>query len=245
MALIAGLMAASLRAAEPALPNATAEPAGRSRADRPFVPTDQYEKREVEGWTVFVNRALLDGASDVGAQALRLLQNKLYEIGRAVPEEACRRLRQIPIWIGVDDGHAPCAEYHPSPEWLRDHGYNPDKGRGVEIGCAARFLEWSGAQPMMVLHELAHAYHHQVLGHDFAPVRAAYEAAVAGHTYDAVLCQDGETRQAYAMTGLEEYFAELTECFFGANDFYPFVKAELRQHDPQGYRAVAEAWTRR
>ena len=85
---------------------------------------------------------------------------------RAVPERACAALRKVPIWLGVDDGHAPCSEYHPSTEWLKSHGYNPDKAKGVEIGNATRFLEWSVDQPAMVLHELAHAYHDRVLGFD-------------------------------------------------------------------------------
>ena len=40
----------------------------------------------------------------------------------------------------------------------------------------------------------------------------------------------------------QEYFAELSEAFFGTNDFYPFVRAELREHDAEAYRAVKELW---
>ena len=206
-------------------------------------PDVQYEKRDIEGWTVFVDRRLLGKEDDVGLQVLRLLETKLYEIGRAVPEGGCRQLREVPIWLGVDNGHAPCAEYHPSREWLRKNGYNPDKAQCVEIGCAEKFLLWSKHQPMMVLHELAHAYHHQVIGHGHAALRAAYEKAVASEAYDAVLCHDGKTKRAYAMNNVKEYFAELTECFFGANDFYPFVRAELREHDPEGCRLLRELWS--
>ncbi|MBM3499218.1 MAG: hypothetical protein FJX74_11170 [Armatimonadetes bacterium] len=212
-------------------------------AEKPFTPTDRYEKRAIEGWTVFVNQRLLTELPDLGSEALRLLDSKLYEIRRMVPEPGCRELREVPVWLGVDDGHAPCAEYHPSGEWLRENGYNPDKAQGVEIGCAEKFVEWSKQQPMMVLHELAHAYHHQVLGNDHAALRAAYEAALASGKYEAVLCHDGSTRRAYAMNNVQEYFAELTECFFGTNDFYPFVRAELREHDPEAHRLLQELWS--
>jgi len=181
----------------------------------------RYSRRRLEGWTVFVNQRLLNDEVDLGRRALRLLETKLYDVGRVVPDAACRELRRVPIWLGVDDGHAPCAEYHPSAEWLRENGYNPDKAGGVEIGCAAKFLEWSKQQPMMVLHELAHAYHHHIVGHDHAALQQAYDTAVAGGTYEAVLCQDGRTARAYAMSNSKEYFAELTECFFGTNDFFP------------------------
>ena len=33
-----------------------------------------------------------------------------------------------------------------------------------------------------------------------------------------------------------------TEAFFGTNDFYPFVRAELEQHDPHFYQLVARLW---
>jgi hypothetical protein len=212
------------------------------QAEKPCVPTEQYERREVEGWTVFVNRELLTDPDGVGAEALKLLECKLFEIRRVVPEAACRELRAIPIWLGVDDGHAPCAEYHPSADWLRENGYNPDKAKSVEIGCAARFVEWSRHQPMMVLHELAHGYHDRVLGYEHPTVRAAYEAAVASGKYEQVLKYDGSVGRAYALENPQEYFAELTECFFGTNDFYPFVRAELEPHDPEGYRLLKELW---
>jgi len=39
-----------------------------------------------------------------------------------------------------------------------------------------------------------------------------------------------------------EYFAESTEAFFGANDFYPFVRAELQRHDPAMDRLLLRFW---
>ena len=211
-------------------------------ADAPFTPTDQYEKRQMDGWTVLVNQRLLTESRALGEDALHLLDSKLYEIRRMVPEAACGELRKVPIWLGVDDGHAPCAEYHPSREWLQANGYNPDKARCVEIGNASRFIAWSKDQPSMILHELAHAYHDQVLGFDNAEVVAAYEQARRAGIYEAVLYLNGRTQRHYALTDAKEYFAELTESFFGTNDFYPFVRAELKVHDPAGYGLIARMW---
>ena len=221
---------------------AAGAPEGRQR--KPFVPTSQYETRQVEGWTVRVNRRLLNEDAELGAQALRLLEVKLYDIRRAVPERACGELRKVPIWLGVDDGHAPCAEYHPSREWLQENGYNPDKAKAVEIGNAGRFLSWSRDQPSMVLHEMAHAYHHRVLGFDHAGIRGAYHDAVKAGSYDAVLRASVKLERAYALADAQEYFAEGTEAFFGTNDFYPFVRAELEQHDPALTRLLHEVWNR-
>lgn len=221
-------------------------PAGASDADDPpsFVPTSEYAERRVEGWTVMVNRRLLAGEdADLGREALRLLEVKLFDIRRAVPELACRELQAVPIWLGLDDGHAPCAEYHPSREWLAENGYNPDKARAVEIGNARRFLDWSKDQPSMILHELAHAYHDRVLGHDYPGIRAAYRRAVESKSYESVLRADGRRERAYALTDPQEFFAEATEARFGTNDFFPFVRAELNQHDPDLASLLDKVWS--
>jgi dipeptidyl-peptidase-4 len=39
-----------------------------------------------------------------------------------------------------------------------------------------------------------------------------------------------------------EYFAEGTEAYFDRNDFYPFVRAELKKHDPVLHDLLEEIW---
>ncbi len=206
------------------------------------IPTSQYESRIVEGWTVHVNRTLLHEQAALGADALKVLANKLYEIGRVVPEKPCAQLRKVPIWLGVHDGPSDRAQYHPGREWLASHGFNPDKVKAVEIGDAAVFLKTVIDQPSLVLHELAHAYHDRVLGFDHAGIQEAYREAKRGTSYDSVLRISGGRERHYALTDPQEYFAEGTEAFFGTNDFYPFVRAELRQHDPKLCRLLEEVW---
>ncbi len=212
---------------------------------RPAYPsTDQYELRRIEGWPVYVQKALLADTPDLAREAVRLLEVKLYDITRCVPPKALAELRKIPIWMGVRDVHGrhPCACYHPSRDWLRENGYNTDMAGAVEIANAATFLNWSHAQPSMVLHELAHGYHHRVLKHRNEKVRTAFEQAVKAKSYESVLYFNGRTTRHYALNNDQEYFAELTEAYFGANDFYPFVRVELKQHDPVGYKMIRDTW---
>ena len=191
-----------------------------------------------------VNRELLTTQSELGSNALQLLAVKLREITNTVPPHACEALRKVPIWLGVDDGHAPCAEYHPSKQWLGEHGFNPDKAKGVEIGNARKFIDWSRTQPSMILHELAHAYHDQALGFSDARIKQAYEHAKADGIYESVARINAKPQRAYALTDDHEYFAETTEAFFGTNDFYPFIRAELKAHDPEIYELLDEVWNR-
>jgi putative membrane-bound dehydrogenase-like protein len=229
-------LAAGIIPANPSHDQQGKEPAKR------LVPTSQYTTQSIEGWTVRVNKTLLGEQAELGSKALRLLETKLYEIRRVVPERACAELQKVPIWLGIDDGSAPCAEYHVSKDWLRENGFNPEKAKAVEIGNATRFLRWTIDQPTMLLHELAHAYHDQVLTFDHAEVLAAYKAAKERKNYESVLRFSGKMERAYALVNHHEYFAEATEAYFGTNDFYPFVRAELKEHDPEIFRILEDVW---
>jgi hypothetical protein len=74
----------------------------------------------------------------------------------------------------------------------------------------------------------------------------AYEHAKADGKYDRVERQDSEGRKrldrAYALTSVQEYFAEGTEAFFGQNDFYPFDKKQLKTHDPELFSLLQKIW---
>ena len=201
---------------------------------------ERYRSVELRGWTVQVERSLK--GDPTGEAALELLDHHLYEVERAVPAPALQKLRTIPIWLSKADGVAPCMCYHPSPEWLKEHGFDAGKARAVEIANAANFLEWSKQQPSMVLHELAHGYHHQVLGYGHAGVRAAFEKARDSGRYDSVLHWDGLKQRHYALNNDTEFLSEASEAWFGANDFYPFVRAELLDFDPDTVAMLREVW---
>lgn len=193
-----------------------------------------YPTRTVRGFSVRVDPRLLAEQEEVGARALELLEMKLYDVERVVPEKVLAELRKVPIWLEYE-AKDPCAVYHPSRQWLVEHDYEPEKARCVEIANARNFLTWTRTQPAMLVHELMHAYHHQVLGYDHEGIRAAFEKAKAGGSYDEVLHAGGSRRRHYALSNEKEYFAEICEAWFGTNDFYPFVRAELKEHDPAGF----------
>ncbi len=53
----------------------------------------------------------------------------------------------------------------------------------------------------------------------------------------------GEVRvKHYGLNNHKEYFAESTEAYFGVNDFYPFVRAELKEHDPKMFGVLEAVW---
>ncbi len=217
-----------------------------AQAEKPkpaYDPTDHYETRRLEGWKLLVNKSLLaDEQRELRDKTLRIVGDQLFQITRVVPAEALAKLRKIPIWVELKESHHPCMCYHPGAGWLREHGMNPDKAGAVELANARNFNSWTLLQPWMVLHELAHGYHHQVLDFENAEIQACFDAAVSAKLYESVLNGRAGKSRHYALNNAKEYFAEMTEAYFGTNDFYPFVRAELKKVDPRMYELLEKVW---
>jgi hypothetical protein len=200
---------------------------------------------QVEGWTVVLDPKLFEEEHNATRlQALKALENHLQRVTFIVPAERVAELRKVRIWI---DAHHPtlgAMQYHPDRRWLVDHGHDPRLVKHVHVPRARSLIERStwAKHPYVILHELAHAYHDQFLGFDHEEIRTTYEAAKAAGIYEDVLLHTGSRARHYALTNHKEYFAELTEAYFGVNDFYPFVRAELREHDPRMYALLEKIW---
>jgi len=93
------------------------------------------------------------------------------------------------------------------------------------------------------LHELAHAYHDQFAGgFGQSDLVDAHRRARESKKYNSVLRIDGKRGRHYALTNPQEFFAEASEAYWGVNDFYPFVRVELAEFDPETHRLIGELW---
>ncbi len=213
-------------------------------ADPPALPT-AHTTRDIEGWSVRVDDRLLKGEGAVlGERAVKLLTARLVAITVVVPEKALAKLREITIELDLDYGDLRIMQYHPDADWLKDHGYSETLARCVHIPDAEQFLSpfENHRMPWVVLHELAHGYHDQVLGFDDERVTAAWKKFCDSGKYKSVLTSPGPMREHYALNNAKEFFAEMTESYFGSNDFYPFVAGELKRDEPEIFALMAEIW---
>lgn len=207
-------------------------------------PTASYTETTMHGFSVRVSAAAM-AHPQTTEPALSLLEEELAEVIELTPEHTHEILRRVPIWVEHNAPEHPCACYHPGKQWLIDNGFNPDKEKGIEIANPKNFVEWTKRdQPLMVLHELAHAYHDLVLGYDHALIASCFEQARKSGKYDEVMHVSGNPRRHYALSNDREYFAELTESYFGKNDFEPFTRDELRAFDPAGLEMIEALWLR-
>ena len=203
-------------------------------------PIATYDQRQIHGFTVLVSRRLLDRPAEAGP-SLRELDRQLGRIASVVLAQPLGELRQVRIWLERAETTG-LGEFHWGPEPLVAMGRNPAKARCVEVTNARHLVEWSTTQPWAVLHELAHAYHCVILGKDDPALLRAYDRAMKSGRYDRVAYTQGGARVAYAKNNPPEYFAELTEAYFGRNDFEPFHRADLARFDPPGHQLMVDVW---
>ena len=115
-------------------------------------------------------------------------------------------------------------QYPPSKGWLVANGHDPRLTRKVHLPQARELF--SGSQ--MLMHP--------------AVILAAYEKAKVAGTNESVLLYTGKKGKPYGLTNHKEYFAEGTEAYLYRNHFYPFARAELKEHDPKLLDVLEKIW---
>lgn len=199
----------------------------------------------IQGWKVRIDIRLVQAQHrDPGRRALQLLEAQLADINAVTAAEPLAKLRSVAIVLDLDHGTLDRTQYHPSADWLRQHGYAPDLAKCVHIPVASGFISprTHHEQPWCVLHELAHAYHDQVLGFDEPRLVEAWEHYKATGAGESVLHISGSQTKHYALTDPMEFFAEMSEAYFGMNDFFPFNRAELKSAQPEVFELLRTIW---
>ena len=234
--VVSWLLVASVGAADPLPPKAKVEPPQ---------PTTR-SVRKLESWTIRVDDRLLGDAPDaeLGTRALRFLEAKLVEIKAVVPAERVKDLQDVTIVLDLNCGKLGAMQYHPDAGWLKANGFPTDLAKCVHLPRATDVATRRNIneQPWVILHELAHAFHDQKLSFDEPRIKAAHEKFKASGHGDAALLYDGKRVKHYGLTNHKEFFAEMTESFFGVNDFFPFNRAELQEAEPELFQLLTEIW---
>jgi len=242
---LAAASTAAVAVASPADAPVAVQVAADAAPPKPTQPASR-SRRTLEGFSILVDDSLLPGGADeaLGRDALDFLRAKLTEIRIILPKEKVDALRKVTIVLDKECGSLGSMQYHPSADWLADNGYPRSLEKCVHLP-RARDVATSrniNEQPWVILHELAHAYHDQVLGFDEPRVLAAWEDFKQSGKGDEALLYDGSRVKHYGLTNQKEFFAEMTEAYFGSNDFHPFNRAQLKTEFPALYGLLTEIW---
>ena len=193
-----------------------------------------------------------------GQEAIKYIKEDIDHIVSIIPEDALTVMRKRPIWMERNNKHnSSAAWYHTWEGYPESIGDIKEKGKCVEITNYDYYISWTDInQPLMVLHELCHLYHDQGLGGENNQIiKQAYQNAkekelyktgwYRGNTTYTQPNQWTKTTDVYCMVTVWEYFAELCEAYWGENDYYPFNKEQLKEHDPEGFAMMESIWVKK
>jgi hypothetical protein len=242
--------------------------ATRSPADPPAKaaepdPADGYEAHAMHGFAVMVPKQYIAASPKEVHAALAALDDRIQAAVECIPSDRLRKIQKVTFWV---ESESPGQLKTQNADLLSGAFYIP-RGRsrpdlkfkrgGIQVPAESFLVEpgakWTtNACPYWALHELAHAYHDQVLGFENEKVAAAFRVAVERKLYDDVYMLyplnigrfESRKVKAYARTNEHEYFAELSVAFLAKNMTFPSTREELRDHDARGYALMRDAWER-
>jgi hypothetical protein len=207
-----------------------------------YVPTARYQELEAAGVRIYVSPDAASHTDEIAA-ALAIVRTRLLEARELLGPAHFGAVRSVSIWIEYEPPRGQAMGGYHSMSWIARHGLNPDKAKNIELADVRAFARALATdRPLALVHELAHVYYDRVIGEDDAALRAAYAEAVRSRKYEHVATRNGPEGRAYALSSSAEYFAELTEAYFGNNDYFPFDRKDLTSFDPEGAKLVEAVW---
>lgn len=172
-----------------------------------FEPTEDYEHQKIEGFSVYISGRLVEQDRATVSAVKRIVRAQLYRLSLMAPRKT-RLLRTTKIWFTKDQttGTSTAHYIQSSAKGLESVGRNPDFASSIEVYNVPAFVRQWRHEPSVLIHELAHAYHHQHLEDGFHNKRIAdlYNTAKATGKYDWVL-RAGEVDRT------QEHYASVNE----------------------------------
>lgn len=216
-----------------------------------------YATFEYEGFTFKLKESVVK--TEDAQKAISHMKSDLKKIvTMGVREDILKIMRGKPIWLEENNTqNKSAAWYHTYAAYPTTYGDLAAKGKCVEITNYKYYVSWSDQnQPFMVFHELCHLYHDQGLGGDNnSTIKNAYNNAKNKGIYNEIWYRSNtsyttedkwtKTNQAYCMNTMWEYFSELSEAYWGENDYYPFNYMQLKEFDSMGFAAMETIWGKR
>ena len=214
----------------------------RLAPENPPVSSEDYERREVAGFTVLLNPMVAEQTT-LAEQLMESIELQISGLTAQLPASRMTELQKTFIWVELDDEPDKASIYHSSSDWIVASAGNKDKLGHIEIVNAGNFVKWSrDRQSSILLHEYIHAFHHKVLGVAHQAIIDAFEQAQLRRMYDQIEHSSGVVGPGYASLNPLEYFAEISEAYFVYNDYFPFNRTQLKAHDPIGHDLVEMLW---
>jgi hypothetical protein len=207
-----------------------------------------YTVRAIDGFTVILSDETLkqNAASTLDRKPLDVLDLELRTLCGLMPAKTLTALRNVLIWVEWDEdvklgngrpGGALATYFGGHQLDMLAKGMHPLKAKNITIhrlkSLALEHQPKKDSGRCVVLHEILHAVHDQVLSADNVNIKAVYKQAMERQLLD---------KNAYAATNEREFFAEMTCAYFDQLNYYPHTNEELKKHDPVTYKLLESIW---
>lgn len=218
--------------------------------------TKKYNKCIIENFKIYYQENVFNKYPKL----MDILTKDLTKINLMINNDILNIMHSVSIWLNISSniGH-PNGKikgygltFHHDPEWMKQNGIMLEKCRNIEIYSANDYMEWRICQPLILFHEFVHSFH-CFIGRERNDIKRAYNLAMKNHLYDMVqhiARKDKITnqeiiiyRRGYAAMNHYEYFAQMTEAYFGSCNYYPFNKLQLKQYDNIAYQLCNKIWS--
>ena len=199
----------------------------------------KYSTYSIENFKCFISDEVIQENSDSKwvNKPLDLLSRSLRKVNEVYPENAKVLFHKTYIFV---DWNKPGALglYSQGPRGPSDPKthFNCIDINGMKFVTEKnndKKLQPNNAATLVLLHELAHCYHHQVLGWNHELIKDAYQNAKNQKLFDL---------KSYLMSSDKEYFAELTTAYLDKHYSVPKTREEIKEKDIQGYGLMEKIW---
>jgi hypothetical protein len=210
-------------------------------------PVPGYKHHKIEGFNFLIAEEVFkQDFSAYERKPLEALELECKTLAKILTPGALEAIRGLVIWVEWDEkvplsngrpGNSLAVYSGASQAQVVKDGKHPLRARTVTIHSLKMLTD--GRQPKrdrgdcVLLHEIAHAVHHQVFGFNHAGIKAAYQQAMERKLYD---------KNLYAATNEREFFAELTCAYLDRLRYYPHNRADLQKHDPNSFKLMESLW---
>jgi hypothetical protein len=210
--------------------------------------TPGYKPMVMQGFTVLVSDETWNHRDDdvYEKKPLEVLEGELKTIVQLLPARTLGAVRGLLIWVEWDKhivnssgrkGNALATYYGGHQQNMLAKGMHPLQANTVTVHSMKTLTMEHQPQRdsgrCVLLHEIAHAVHDQVLGRENAGIKSGYKQAMDRKLMDP---------NAYASTNISEYFAEMTCAYFNQLAYYPRTRSDLKKHDPVTCNLMEGIW---
>ncbi len=206
-----------------------------------------FETKKIEGFTLFVDPETTKHEGDYKRPPSEVLQLELKLLSRILNPKALAAVKRLPFWVEWDEApdigntRGTVLAYYLSADLMgaRRLGEHPLRAKTITI-CNLKTLT-SLHQPevdkgqCILLHEVAHAVHDQLIGYGNLEIVTAYQQAMVRKLYEPGL---------YAASSSKEFFAEMTCAYLDRLEYFPRNRGDLKKHDPLTFKLMDKFWSR-